>query len=136
MSQMEYVISMELVLCASVARRAGSLTGRDMISPSKIADFCASFYLSLSLVNPLACSCKSHEQPSAYPREWDYAKFREIADENGAFLLCDMAHISGLVATSEAESPFKYCDIVTTTTHKSLRGPRAGMIFFKKVLPN
>jgi glycine hydroxymethyltransferase len=69
---------------------------------------------------------------SAYPREWDYAQFRKIADDNGALLMCDMAHISGLVATEEADSPFDLCDIVTTTTHKSLRGPRAGMIFFKK----
>ncbi len=69
---------------------------------------------------------------SAYPREWDYAAFREIANENGSILMCDMAHISGLVATREAASPFDYCDLVTTTTHKSLRGPRAGMIFFKK----
>ncbi len=69
---------------------------------------------------------------SAYPREWDYATFREIADENGALLMCDMAHISGLVATREAASPFEYCDVVTTTTHKSLRGPRAGIIFFRK----
>ena len=69
---------------------------------------------------------------SAYPREWDYARFRRIADQNGSLLMCDMAHISGLVAGGVAESPFKYCDIVTTTTHKSLRGPRAGMIFFRK----
>jgi len=69
---------------------------------------------------------------SAYPREWDYKRFREIADENGSLLMMDMAHISGLVATGEAESPFKYADIVTTTTHKSLRGPRAGLIFFKR----
>ncbi len=69
---------------------------------------------------------------SAYPREWDYATFREIANENGSLLMCDMAHISGLVVTREAASPFEYCDIVTTTTHKSLRGPRAGIIFFKK----
>lgn len=69
---------------------------------------------------------------SAYPREWDYARFRQIADANGALLMCDMAHISGLVATKEADSPFQYSDVVTTTTHKSLRGPRAGMIFFKK----
>lgn len=66
---------------------------------------------------------------SAYPRDWDYARFRQIADENGALLMMDMAHISGLVATGEASNPFNYCDIVTTTTHKSLRGPRAGMIF-------
>jgi glycine hydroxymethyltransferase len=69
---------------------------------------------------------------SAYPRDWDYARFRKIADANGSLLMCDMAHISGLVATEEANNPFEYCDIVTTTTHKSLRGPRAGMIFFKK----
>ncbi|KAG0215282.1 serine hydroxymethyltransferase [Mortierella sp. GBAus27b] len=69
---------------------------------------------------------------SAYPREWDYARFRKIADQHGAFLMCDMAHISGLIAGQEAESPFKYCDVVTTTTHKTLRGPRAGLIFFRK----
>merc|ERR1719188_1735059 len=68
---------------------------------------------------------------SAYPRVIDFAKFREIADEVGAFLMADIAHISGLVATGEHPPPFEYCDIVTTTTHKSLRGPRAGMIFFK-----
>lgn len=69
---------------------------------------------------------------SAYPREWDYPRYRKIADENGSLLMVDMAHISGLVATGEADSPFKYADIVTTTTHKSLRGPRAGLIFYKK----
>lgn len=69
---------------------------------------------------------------SAYPRDWDYARYRKIADDNGALLLMDMAHISGLVATGEQASPFQYCDVVTTTTHKSLRGPRAGMIFFRK----
>lgn len=69
---------------------------------------------------------------SAYPRDWDYAAFRKIADDNGALLMCDMAHYSGLVATKEHASPFDYCDIVTTTTHKSLRGPRAGMIFFRR----
>merc|ERR1719421_2707061 len=68
---------------------------------------------------------------SAYPRVIDFAKFREIADECGALLLADIAHISGLVATGEHPSPFEHCDLVTTTTHKSLRGPRAGMIFFK-----
>jgi len=68
---------------------------------------------------------------SAYPRELDFAKFREIADKCGALLLADMAHISGLVATGFHVSPFDYVDLVTTTTHKSLRGPRSGMIFFK-----
>ena len=69
---------------------------------------------------------------SAYPRDWDYARFRSIADKVGAFLLADMAHISGLVATGEANNPFEYCDVVTSTTHKSLRGPRSGIIFFRK----
>merc|ERR1712054_69672 len=68
---------------------------------------------------------------SAYPRVIDLAKFREIADEVGAILMADIAHISGLVATKNHPSPFEHCDVVTTTTHKSLRGPRAGMIFFK-----
>merc|ERR1712224_675533 len=68
---------------------------------------------------------------SAYPRVIDFAKFREIADEVGALLMADIAHISGLVATKQHPAPFEHCDVVTTTTHKSLRGPRAGMIFFK-----
>jgi glycine hydroxymethyltransferase len=69
---------------------------------------------------------------SAYPAELEYERFRQIADENGSLLMMDMAHISGLVATGEAISPFQYCDIVTTTTHKTLRGPRAGLIFYRK----
>ncbi|KVI02463.1 Pyridoxal phosphate-dependent transferase [Cynara cardunculus var. scolymus] len=69
---------------------------------------------------------------SAYPRDFDYPRMRKIADAVGAFLMMDMAHISGLVAASVVGNPFEYCDIVTTTTHKSLRGPRGGMIFFKK----
>jgi len=69
---------------------------------------------------------------SAYPRDWDYARFRKIADSVGAYLMMDMAHISGLVAAQEQANPFEFCDVVTTTTHKSLRGPRAGMIFFRK----
>merc|ERR1719350_719458 len=68
---------------------------------------------------------------SAYPRVLDFGKFEEIADECGALLLADIAHISGLVATGQHPSPFEHCDVVTTTTHKSLRGPRSGMIFFK-----
>jgi len=71
---------------------------------------------------------------SAYPRDFNYKRFREIADMNGSYLLCDMAHISGLVASGLMNNPFEFCDIVTTTTHKTLRGPRAGMIFFKKEL--
>ncbi len=65
---------------------------------------------------------------SAYPRELDFKKFREIADEVGAILFADIAHIAGLVAAGEHPSPFPYCDVVTTTTHKTLRGPRGGMI--------
>jgi len=68
---------------------------------------------------------------SAYPRILDFARFRAIADEVGAILMADIAHISGLVATGCHPSPFPHCDVVTTTTHKSLRGPRSGMIFFK-----
>jgi len=69
---------------------------------------------------------------SAYPRDWDYKRMRKIADEIDAYLLCDMSHFAGLVAAEEQNDPFEYCDIVTTTTHKSLRGPRAGIIFSKK----
>jgi glycine hydroxymethyltransferase len=69
---------------------------------------------------------------SAYPRDWDYARLRKIADANGSYLMSDMAHISGLVAAGENSSPFDFCDVVTTTTHKTLRGPRAGLIFFRK----
>ena len=73
---------------------------------------------------------------SAYPRDFDYQRFREIADINNSYLLCDMAHISGLVATEEFKSPFEFCDVVTSTTHKTLRGPRSGLIFYKKELKN
>lgn len=69
---------------------------------------------------------------SAYPRDLDYKRFREIADSVGAYLLADIAHISGLVASKEANNPFEYCHVVSTTTHKSLRGPRAGIIFSQK----
>ncbi|MER1957511.1 MAG: serine hydroxymethyltransferase [Solibacillus sp.] len=68
---------------------------------------------------------------SAYPRAIDFAKFREIADEVGAYFMVDMAHIAGLVATGEHMSPVPYADFVTTTTHKTLRGPRGGMILSK-----
>ena len=68
---------------------------------------------------------------SAYPREIDWAKFRAVADEVGAILMVDMAHISGLVATGVHSSPFPFADVVTTTSHKSLRGPRSGLIFYK-----
>lgn len=69
---------------------------------------------------------------SAYPRIIDFAKFKEIADEVGAYLMVDMAHIAGLVAAGLHPSPVPYCDFVTTTTHKTLRGPRGGLILCKE----
>eukprot|EP00471_Norrisiella_sphaerica_P000679 CAMPEP_0184484580 /NCGR_PEP_ID=MMETSP0113_2-20130426/6283_1 /TAXON_ID=91329 /ORGANISM="Norrisiella sphaerica, Strain BC52" /LENGTH=476 /DNA_ID=CAMNT_0026865625 /DNA_START=537 /DNA_END=1967 /DNA_ORIENTATION=- len=69
---------------------------------------------------------------SAYPRHIDYSQMRKIADANKSYLLMDMAHISGLVAGKALPSPFEYADVVTTTTHKSLRGPRGAMIFYRK----
>ena len=69
---------------------------------------------------------------SAYARAIDFKKFREIADEVGAYLMVDMAHIAGLVAAGVHESPVPYADVVTTTTHKTLRGPRGGMILCKE----
>lgn len=69
---------------------------------------------------------------SCYSRNLDYARMKKIADENGAWLMADMAHISGLVAAGVVPSPFEHCDIVSTTTHKTLRGCRAGIIFYRK----
>ncbi|MCH5298430.1 MAG: serine hydroxymethyltransferase [Ruminococcus sp.] len=69
---------------------------------------------------------------SAYPRVIDFAKLREIADEVGAYLMVDMAHIAGLVAGGAHPNPVPYCDFVTTTTHKTLRGPRGGLILMKE----
>ncbi len=69
---------------------------------------------------------------SAYARAIDFKKFREVADEVGAVLMVDMAHIAGLVAAGLHESPIPYADVVTTTTHKTLRGPRGGMILAKE----
>ena len=69
---------------------------------------------------------------SAYSREWDYKKLREIADAAGAFLMCDMAHPAGLIAKGLLDNPLPYCDVVTSTTHKTLRGPRGGIILMGK----
>ncbi|XP_064627552.1 serine hydroxymethyltransferase, cytosolic-like isoform X2 [Lineus longissimus] len=71
---------------------------------------------------------------SCYPRHLDYKRFRDIADDVGAYLLGDIAHISGLVAAGIGPDPFKYCDVVTTTTYKSLRGPRTAMVLYRKAL--
>ncbi|XP_041458949.1 serine hydroxymethyltransferase, mitochondrial-like [Lytechinus variegatus] len=68
---------------------------------------------------------------SAYPRKLDYARFRNICDEVNSYLLSDMAHIAGLVAAKKFPSPFEHSDVVTTTTHKTLRGPRSGIIFYR-----
>jgi glycine hydroxymethyltransferase len=76
------------------------------------------------IVQPKVIVCGA----SAYAREIDFKRFREIADEVGAILFADIAHIAGLVAAGEHMSPFPYADVVTTTTHKTLRGPRGGMI--------
>lgn len=69
---------------------------------------------------------------SAYSRDWDYFRFREIADKVGALLMCDMAHPAGLIAKGLLNNPLPYCDVVTSTTHKTLRGPRGGVILVGK----
>ena len=69
---------------------------------------------------------------SAYPRDMDFAKFREIADESGALLMADIAHPAGLVVAGLYSNPVPHCDFVTTTTHKTLRGPRGGMVMMKE----
>lgn len=77
-----------------------------------------------NIVKPKLIICGA----SAYPREIDFAKFREIADSVGAYLFADVAHIAGLVVAGEHNSPFPHCDVVSSTTHKTLRGPRGGII--------
>ena len=86
-------------------------------------------------VEQIALECKPKlivAGASAYPRTLDFKRFREIADKVGAYLMVDMAHIAGLVAAGEHPSPVPYADVVTTTTHKTLRGPRGGMILCKE----
>lgn len=73
---------------------------------------------------------------SAYSRDWDYARIRKVADEIGAFVLCDMAHPAGLIAKGLLSSPFDHCHFVTSTTHKTLRGPRGGIIMMKEDFEN
>ena len=88
-------------------------------------------------VRKIALECKPKmiiAGASAYPRTIDFKKFREIADEVGAYLMVDMAHIAGLVAAGLHPSPVPYADVVTTTTHKTLRGPRGGMILCREEL--
>ncbi len=73
---------------------------------------------------------------SAYSRDWNYARIRKVADEVGAFVQCDMAHPAGLIAKGLLNSPFEHCHFVTSTTHKTLRGPRGGIILMKKDFDN
>jgi glycine hydroxymethyltransferase len=73
---------------------------------------------------------------SAYSRDWDYPRIRQIADQVGALVMCDMAHPAGLIAKQLLNSPFEHCHIVTSTTHKTLRGPRGGIIMMKKDFDN
>ncbi len=73
---------------------------------------------------------------SAYSRDWDYARIRHIADQVNAFVLCDMAHPAGLIAKGLLNSPFEHCHFVTSTTHKTLRGPRGGIILMKTDVEN
>src|SRR3984885_4452613 len=73
---------------------------------------------------------------SAYSRDWDYSRIRKIADSVGAFILCDMAHPAGLIAKGLLQSPFDHCHFVSSTTHKTLRGPRGGIILMKKDFEN
>jgi len=92
-------------------------------------------HINYDTVRQIALECKPKmivAGASAYPRAIDFAKFREIADEVGAYLMVDMAHIAGLVAAGAHENPVPFCDFVTTTTHKTLRGPRGGMILCKE----
>ena len=92
-------------------------------------------YIDYAELRRIALECKPKmivAGASAYPRIIDFAKFRKIADEVGAYLMVDMAHIAGLVAAGLHPSPVPYADFVTTTTHKTLRGPRGGMILCKE----
>jgi len=92
-------------------------------------------YIDYENVLKIAMECKPKlivAGASAYPRTIDFAKFREIADKVGAYLMVDMAHIAGLVCAGEHMSPVPYADFVTTTTHKTLRGPRSGLILCKE----
>ncbi len=91
-------------------------------------------YLDYNEIEDLAKVCKPKmivAGASAYSRQINWKTFREIADKVGAFLLCDMAHYSGLIAGNGYDSPVPYADVVTSTTHKTVRGPRGGMILWK-----
>ena len=96
------------------------------VGPDGLIDYDAMERLAI-LVKPKLIICGY----SAYPRDLDYARFRAVADKVGAYLMCDMAHFNGFVAAGLLADPFQYADVVTTTTHKTMRGPRAGIIFMR-----
>lgn len=119
----------------------GHLTHGSKVNISgKYFNFCsygvnAEGYIDYEAVEKAAIECKPKliiAGASAYPRAIDFKKFRDIADRTGAILMVDMAHIAGLVATGLHMNPVPYADIVTTTTHKTLRGPRGGLILAKE----
>ncbi len=92
-------------------------------------------YIDYDEIRRIALECKPKiivSGASAYPRAIDFKKIREICDEVGAYMMVDMAHIAGLIAAGEHESPVPYADVVTSTTHKTLRGPRGGLILCKE----
>ncbi len=99
------------------------------VGPDGLIDYDAMERLAI-LVKPKLIICGY----SAYPRDLDYARFRAVADKVGAYLMCDMAHFNGFVAAGLLANPFQYADVVTTTTHKTMRGPRAGIIFMRSHL--
>ena len=90
------------------------------------------FFIPIRMVKPKMIICGA----SAYSRQWDYERIRKVADEVGAFVFCDMAHPAGLIAKGLLNSPFDHCHFVTSTTHKTLRGPRGGVILMKKDFEN
>jgi glycine hydroxymethyltransferase len=99
------------------------------VGPDGLIDYDAMERLAV-LVKPKLIICGY----SAYSRDLDYARFRAVADKVGAYLMCDMAHFNGFVAAGLLADPFKYADVVTTTTHKTMRGPRSGIIFMRAPL--
>uniref|UniRef100_A0A8C2K1M7 Serine hydroxymethyltransferase n=1 Tax=Cyprinus carpio TaxID=7962 RepID=A0A8C2K1M7_CYPCA len=116
----------------------GFMTDKKKISATSIffesMPYKVTFISTSKEVTNITCNVSVYhcEGTSCYSRNLDYSRLRKIADENGAYLLADMAHISGLVAAGVVPSPFEYSDVVSTTTHKTLRGCRAGVIFFRK----
>ncbi|KAJ8319195.1 hypothetical protein KUTeg_004286 [Tegillarca granosa] len=121
-----------LVAYTAIAGPHGKIMGLDLFDGGHYSH---GFHGSID--DTMATSIKLHYSGDLFintSRDLDYRRFRDICDDVGAYLLGDMAHVCGLVAAGLAPSPFDFCDIVTTTTYKSLRGPRAGLIFFRKAV--